>query len=86
MNQRQATGGSDDPRPGREHEVLTDGKVGVIEQGEYLVNLLVRDEPGARGLLPNLFEVSTHHGCTSGPALPHKHVSLHAHPDKAKLL
>jgi hypothetical protein len=34
-----------------------DGKVGVIEQRECLGHLLVRDDPGLDGLLPNLREV-----------------------------
>ena len=43
--------------PCREHHGCADGKIGVIEQGEYLRDLFIRDEPGVDGFLSNLLEV-----------------------------
>jgi hypothetical protein len=43
--------------PGREHHGGADGELRVIQQGEHLRDLLVRDELGTRGLFSNLLEI-----------------------------
>src|SRR5579864_1658525 len=69
--------------PCGEHHGCADGKVGVIEQREHVRDLLVRDEPGAHGLLPNLLEVGSIQTRAGGPALPHDQIAFHAYVDKA---
>ncbi len=57
--------------PCSEHHGCADSKIRVIEQHEYLIDLLVGDEPGVDGLLPNLLEVGTKQACAGRPALPY---------------
>src|SRR6266705_6705160 len=69
--------------PGREHQGGADGKLRVIQQGEHLCDLLVRDEPGALGLLSNLLEIRPSQARTWRSPLPDGHVALHAQVDQA---
>src|SRR6266567_4098777 len=69
--------------PGCEHHGGADGEIRVIQQGEHLRDLLVRDEPGARGLLSNLLEIRPSQARTWRSPLPDGHVALHAQVDQA---
>src|SRR5215469_9001380 len=60
-----------------------EGEIGGIEEGEHLRDLLVRDEPGAHGLLSNLLKARTSQACAWGPTLPDGHIALHTQVDEA---
>src|SRR5579859_403649 len=69
--------------PCGEQDGGAEGEIRVIEEGEYLRYLLVRDQPGVHGLLSDLLKARASQARTWRSSFPDGHIALHAQVDEA---